>query len=228
VQVADLAGGMLAAVAVLGALLGRERTGEGAYLDVSMLDAVVSWIAPLAGAFYLQSGQNPPRGATQLTGALPCYNVYATADGTYLTLSALEPHFWTAFCQATGHEDWLRRQFDAMLIPEVAALFGQHTRTEWLAQFGEADVCVEPVNGVDEVLRHPQVRHRGLVVDDTGPAGAGQTPVFGSPFRFVQFGEGRAPALGEHTYQVLHDAGLSPVEIQDLADARIVRLSPPP
>jgi len=231
VQIADLAGGMLAAIAILGALFGRQQTGQGAYLDVSMLDAVVSWLAPVAGALFLQSGQNPARGGTPLTGSLPSYGVYATADGKYLALSALEPHFWTAFCNALGREDLFRRQFDASLIPELAALFAQRTRAEWLALLGPADVCLEPVYGVDEVLQDPQARERGLVVeadplDAAGPVSAPGPPWrFGSPFQFVERGRGApAPKLGQHTQEVLRQAGLGDEEIQELAQAKIIRL----
>ena len=231
VQIADLAGGMLAAIAILGALFGRQQTGQGAYLDVSMLDAVVSWLAPVAGALFLQSGQNPARGGTPLTGSLPSYGVYATADGKYLALSALEPHFWTAFCNALGREDLFRRQFDASLIPELAALFAQRTRAEWLALLGPADVCLEPVYGVDEVLQDPQARERGLVVEADPPDAAGPVSApgppwrFGSPFQFVERGRGApAPKLGQHTQEVLRQAGLGDEEIQELAQAKIIRL----
>ena len=231
VQIADLAGGMLAAIAILGALFGRQQTGQGAYLDVSMLDAVVSWLAPVAGALFLQSGQNPARGGTPLTGSLPSYSVYATADGKYLAMSALEPHFWTAFCNALGREDLFRRQFDASLIHELAALFAQRTRAEWLALLGPADVCLEPVYGVDEVLQDPQARERGLVVeadplDAAGPVSAPGPPWrFGPPFQFVERGRGApAPKLGQHTQEVLRQAGLGDEEIQELAQAKIIRL----
>jgi alpha-methylacyl-CoA racemase len=231
VQIADLAGGMLAAIAILGALFGRQQTGQGAYLDVSMFDAAISWLAPVAGALFLQSGQNPARGGTPLTGSLPSYTVYTTADGKYLALSALEPHFWTAFCNALGREDLFRRQFDASLIPELAVLFAQRTRAEWLALLGPADVCLEPVNGVDEVLEDPQARERGLVVQGDLPgapepvSGPGPAWRFGSPFQFVERGRGApAPALGQHTQDVLRQAGLGDEEIQDLAQAKIIRV----
>ena len=231
VQIADLAGGMLAAISILGALFGRQQTGQGAYLDVSMLDAAVSWLAPIAGAHFLQTGQNPARSRTPLTGSLACYNVYAAADGKYLAFSALEPHFWTAFCKALGREDLYRRQFDASLIPELAALFAQRTRAEWLALLGPVDVCLEPVYGVDEVLEDPQVCARGLVVEADPPETAlavsapGPARRFGSPFQFVERGQGApAPMLGQHTQEVLRRAGLGDDEIQELAQARIIRL----
>ncbi len=231
VQIADLAGGMLAAIAILGALFARGQTGQGAYLDVSMFDAAVSWLAPVAGALFLHTGQNPPRGGTPLTGSLPSYNVYICADGKFLALAALEPHFWTAFCQTLEREDFLRRQFDAGLIPELAALFAEKTRAEWLALLGPADICLEPVNGVDEVLQDAHARARGLVVP-ADPTQAG-VPVsssscawrFGSPFRFAEQAAGKpAPGLGEHTGEVLSRAGVGDEEIQELTQTKVIRL----
>lgn len=225
VQIADLAGGMLAAVAILGALVGRGRTGQGVYLDVSMLDAAVSWVAPFAGAAFLRTGQNPQRGEMTLSGGLPCYTVYAAADGKYLALSALEPHFWTAFCNALGRPDLTTRQFDVSLTSELAALFATRTRADWLAALGPADACIEPVNEMSEVARDPQVRHRGLIVETETPAANGAGFAFGSPFRFAGVQPRPAPRLGEHTQTVLSQAGLNDDEIRELARAKIVRLA---
>ncbi len=213
VPMADLAGGMLAATAILAALLGRERSGQGAYLDVSMLDAAVSWMAPMAGIL-AGLGHNP-RGQTPLSGKLACYNVYETADGKFISLGALELHFWSAFCQAVERDDLVARQFDQAAVSDVAAIFRQRTRQEWLARFRNVDTCVEPVNTLDEMMRDPQVRHRGLVTEERQ---------FGSPFRFVKReDESPAPTLGQHTQQVLKRAGMTDAEIQELVAARVLK-----
>ena len=215
VPMADLAGGMLAALAILAALVGRERSGQGAYLDVSMLDAAVSWMAPMTGAL-AGLGQNP-RGRMPLSGKLACYNVYETADGKFISLAALEPHFWTGFCAAVERDDLARRQFDPEAVPQVAAIFRQRTRQEWLERFRVVDVCVEPVNALDEMLLDPQVRHRGLVKE---------TGQFASPFRFAaQNDESPAPTLGQHTRQTLTQAGIGEKEIQELQVARVIKVT---
>jgi crotonobetainyl-CoA:carnitine CoA-transferase CaiB-like acyl-CoA transferase len=219
VQIADLAGGMLAAIAILGALAGRERTGRGAHLDVAMLDAVVSWVAPLVDPQFLGAGRNPERGRMTLSGGLPCYNVYETADGQYLTLSALEPNFWQAFCNAVTRADLLPRQFEYQAIAEVAAIFRERTRAEWLAHFESVDACVEPVNSFAEMWRHPQVRHRGLVA---GAAGQGER--VGSPFTFAAPERvSPAPALGAHTREALKGIGLGDEEIEELEAKGVVK-----
>jgi crotonobetainyl-CoA:carnitine CoA-transferase CaiB-like acyl-CoA transferase len=217
VQVADLAGGMLAAIAILAALVGRQPSGQGAYLDVSMLDAVMSWAAPVAGAFFLGAGRNPVRGQMALSGKLACYNVYQTADDQFLSLAALEPHLWSAFCQAVGRDDLVARQFDPEAIADVAGIIKQRTRQEWQKHLQNVDACIEPVNTLDEAMRDPQVLHRGLV--RPGPA-------FGSPFHWAaQPDESPAPTLGQHTLEVLRQAGFGDDEIRDLQSARLIKLA---
>ncbi len=230
VQIADLAGGMLAAVAILAALLGRGRTGEGAYLDVAMLDAVTSWAAPVAGALFSHTGKSPERGRMLFSGMFPCYNVYETADGRFITLAALESHFWTAFCTAVDRDDLRARQYDVDAIPDVATIFRARTRDKWVAWFREVDACVEPVSTIEEMLRDPQVQHRGLVAEDIPPEepveqASSQPPGrIGSPFQFTRrTPESPAPALGEHTWEVLRQAGFDDEEIRELEAARVLK-----
>jgi len=100
---------MLAAIAILGALIGHQHTGTGLYLDVSLLDAVVSWMTPLASAAFFH-GVEVAAGSLPLLGSLPCYNIYQTADGKYLGIAALEPGFWSEFCRSIDRLDLLTRQ----------------------------------------------------------------------------------------------------------------------
>ena len=216
VQIADLSGGMLAAVAILAALVGRQSTGRGTFLDVAMIDAVASWAAPMAGVIQATSANGQaPRGRTPLSGGLPCYNVYETADGKFISLGALEPHFWTSFCNAIQRSDLLARQFDTTATDELTQVFFRHTRDEWLECLREADVCVEPVKELDETLRDPHLRQRGLVTERN---------TLGSPFHFAaQSAPTPAPALGQHTLEVLKHLGLSDNEIQALETAGVVK-----
>jgi len=231
VQIADLAGGMLAAMAILAALVGRGRTGEGAYLDVAMLDAVASWVAPVTGALFSHTGKNPERGRMLFSGTLPCYNVYETADGKYITLAALESHLWTAFCTAVDRNDLRARRYDVDAVPDVAAIFRARTRDEWVAWFREVDACVEPVNTIEEMLRDPQVQYRGLVAEEKvlreEPVvqASGRPPQrIGSPFQFTRrMHESPAPELGEHTWEVLRQVGFDDEEVRQLEAARVLK-----
>lgn len=219
VPIADLGGGMLAAIAILATLLGRERTGQGMYLDVALMDAVVSWITPLAlGPFFAQ-GAIPGRGRMPLAGGLPCFQVYPTADGRYLTLAAIEPHFWSAFCEAVGHPEWIPRQLDPTLKEDLRTLFQQRPLEEWLSLLAPVNACVEPVLSVEEVLEHPQVRARGHVRADKEGRPVGMAP----PFVFVPRERPPAPRLGEHTREILQRIGYTPAEVEALVNKRVVK-----
>jgi len=216
VQIADLSGGMLAALAILAVLVGRQSTGRGAFLDVAMIDAVASWAAPMAGVIQATSANGlDPRGRTPLSGGLPCYNVYETADGKFISLGALEPHFWTAFCDAIHRSDLLSRQYDTAAMEELTQVFRQHTRDEWVERLRKADACIEPVKELDETWRDPHLRQRGLVTERN---------TFGSPFHFAEHSDSPpAPALGQHTSEVLKGLGLSDQEITELEATGVIK-----
>ncbi len=213
---ADLSGGMLAAIAILSALIGRGKSGQGMYLDMALLDGVISWMTPLASAAFF-SGLAVSAGGLPLLGGQPCFNIYETADGKYLTLAALEPAFWENFCRVTGRADLLPRQFDRTIGADIAALFRQRTREQWLSAFAGTDGCVEPVNSFEEMLAHPQIRARGYVHEEEG------LPVtMNSPFAFARRAMSPAPGLGEHTRESLHAIGLGEQEIDELARDGII------
>ena len=200
--VADLAGGMLAAIAILGALIGHQHTGTGLYLDVSLLDAVVSWMTPLASAAFFH-GVEVAAGSLPLLGSLPCYNIYQTADGKYLGIAALEPGFWSEFCRSIDRLDLLTRQFDRSIGHEIAAILRQRKQVEWLALFAEAGGCVEPVNSFEEMLTHPQIQARGYLRKDKG-----NVVGFNTPFVFARRETVPAPMLGKHTRSILSEIGM--------------------
>lgn len=216
--VADLAGGMLAAIAILGALAGRGRSGAGMYLDMALMDGVLSWMTPLASAAFF-NGLDVSAGGLPLLGGLPSFNIYETADGRYLSLGIIEPHFWSDFCRVTGREDLQARQFDRTTGGEISAIFKQRTCEEWLKAFAETDACLEPVNSFAEMLEHPQVRARGYVREENGKATGLNTP-----FVFARRTTTPAPALGEHTREVLSGIGMESARLDELAEQGIISL----
>jgi len=213
--VADLSGAMLAGLAILSTIISRQKSGEGAYLDVALFDGILSWMIPMAGAPFF-SGIPLNGGTLPLQGGLACYNVYETADGKYLSLAALEPSFWSDFCKVTRRNDLLPRQFDRTIKDEVTGIFKQRSQADWLEAFTSTDGCVEPVLSFEEALAHPQVRARGFVREQNGrPVG------LNSPFVFAH-GEARpAPGLGEHTREVLGEV-LTPGELHELTQDGII------
>jgi crotonobetainyl-CoA:carnitine CoA-transferase CaiB-like acyl-CoA transferase len=142
-QVADLAGGLEAAFSIAAALFARTRTGNGSRVEISMADLMRSWTA------LPRVARRAGLPGLPLTGELPCYHVYAVADG-FLTVAALEVDFWAAFCRAIERGDLKDRQFDPAAIEAVQATLRPATRAEWMARFGDRDVCVEPALRLEE------------------------------------------------------------------------------
>jgi crotonobetainyl-CoA:carnitine CoA-transferase CaiB-like acyl-CoA transferase len=230
-QLADVAGGaMMAVIGMLAALVARGTSGRGQVVDVAMLDGSMA-LAPRDMAFSAQGVGETDSGAGRLSGALPCYNVYATADARYVTLAALEPKFWREFCRRVVRPDLEPRHTPrddgerAATISELTALFRTKTRDEWLELLAETDSCVGPVNTLAEARADPQVRARGvLTADANGAPRVRSVPRIGvSPPRAL----GPAPELGEHTAAVLAAVGYTPDEIAVLLAAGVARGAAP-
>src|SRR5947208_90668 len=208
VQIGDIGGGgMAGAIGILAALLKAKTTGQGSFVDTSMLDGVVSWLS-IHGGDFLATGQLSKRGEMRLAGAFPCYRVYRAGDGKYLTVGALEPQFWRALCEALGVPELIEEQFspEAAAHEKLEAMFAARSRDEWLEELAGLETCVGPVNDLAEAFQDPQVRHRRLVAEVDGePVGPS------SPMRFD--GEQLvtltpAPGFGEHTGEVLAEVGV--------------------
>lgn len=218
VQVADIGGGALGAVAaILAALRLRERTGVGSHCDVSMVDGVLSWMAPhIAAAVH-----GGPWGAARmlLNGAHPCYRVYRCADG-WMSVAALEPKFWERLCELLEVDDIRGDAFatgaEAERVAarlEGALLTG--TRAHWREHLAGSDVCCEPVLDVDQVLDDPQLRVRADDVD-------GQLAWF--PFHVGEHGHapaGPAPVYGGDSRRILAEVGVDDGEFARLVEARV-------
>ena len=221
VQVADIGGGgQAAATAILGALLSVARGSDGRYLDVSMTDGAFSW---LAVPFAQVRAQGPvQRGMHRLTGRYACYGVYECADGRYISVGALEPKFWRALCEALNRHDLIDDQYaeggaQERLRAALSSVFATRTRDEWTRTLGGLEVCCEPVLELEEVAEHPQIRARGLVVEQ--PTGVEIAPAvrLSSDWR-----RGGPPRLGENTAEVLAEVGVEAARLQELRAAGIV------
>jgi crotonobetainyl-CoA:carnitine CoA-transferase CaiB-like acyl-CoA transferase len=228
VQVADLAGGMIAAFAILAALLARERTGRGQYLDVSMFDVMVSML-PIPAAHHFAGTTIPVGGKYVLSGAYPFYNVYETSDQKFMTLGALEPKFWANFCRAVGREDLIARQFDdgerrENLFEEVRTIFKSRTHSEWIESMRGADCCCEPVLSMTEVFSHAQTRAREMV-RAAGRESLSVTDQLGFSYKLSDTPpreSSPAPALGEQTDELLAALGIPEDERVRLRQAGVI------
>jgi alpha-methylacyl-CoA racemase len=225
-QIADLGGGaLMAAFGILAALRERDRSGEGQLVDVSMFDGSLAWLA-MQAARYLADGEAPQRGSLELAGGLVCYRPYECSDG-WVTLGALEPKFWQAWCRGVGREDLIEKQFSppgSDAHREVEAIFRERTRDDWHTFAEQHDCCLEPVLGLDEALDSELVRAREMVVRVEQP-GTDGVDLLGVPVKLSRTPgapAGPGPALGEHTREVLAGAGYSEDEIAALLESGAV------
>ena len=221
-QIADINGGVMAAFATLAALHERRRSGEGQLVDVSMADGALSWLAMVAGRYFCD-GEVPRRGEGELSGGLVCYLPYEAADG-WVSCGALEPKFWAALCNGVGRPDLIEGQFEApgsKTWEEMAEVFRSRTREEWRAFNDEHDCCVEPVLDLDEALGSELVRAREMVVELDQPQ-LGPVRQLGVPVKLSRTpGDPSrpAPAFGEHTEEVLREAGYSAEEVAAMLES---------
>jgi crotonobetainyl-CoA:carnitine CoA-transferase CaiB-like acyl-CoA transferase len=223
VQLADLSGAMMAVIGVLAAVFRRESTGEGEFVDVSMLEVAISWLA-LQLAPWLAGEPEPDRGAAYLSGGYPSYRVYECADGKYLSVGALEPQFWEGLCRALGLDqlalepipDPERRREIHQIFEET---FKSQPRRHWVELLSPIDACVAPVNSFEEMAADPQVLARRMLVDRAIP----EAPAWRELGMAVRLkrepGASRLPApeLGEHNREIFGDLGLSPSDLDHLA-----------
>ncbi len=168
---ADHAGSMQACNMILAALYAREKNQKGVYLDISMFECSLSWnYLPI-----LANSQS--RAADLLNGGAACYNIYQCADDGFVSLGALEPHFWERFCTAVERNDWIERQHEAlpqrMLITELNHLFSSQPVSNWNKLLGQLDCCFEPVSLISQLDQHPQIQARGML-NSKGPAYPGK------------------------------------------------------
>jgi formyl-CoA transferase/CoA:oxalate CoA-transferase len=225
--IGDLAGGMFGAFAVAGALYRRSRTGQGAHVDLALLDGQVSLLTYIAQYFWAD-GRVPGRMGSGHASVVP-YQALATRDG-HLIVAVFAEKFWGGFCRAVEHPEWERDARFAtnrdrlahrtVLMPLVEAVFHERTTEDWLARLHAAGVPAAPIQSVDRVLADPQVRHRRMVVE-VEHRGHGVVPTLGTPIKVDGQPEAPmapAPRLGEHTEQVL--GGLLKYSAERVAELR--------
>lgn len=203
-QIADIVGGALnAAMGILAALVYQKTTGEGQYIDISIMDGTLAHCnTALAHLNISDPGL--------LTGALPCYNIYETADSRYIALGALEFKFWKLFCESINRKDLISFHMcfgteAEKIYTEVASIFKANTFSYWTAYFKNIDCCVSPVLSMNESIKNEQVIARNMVINHEHPT-EGNVVQFSLPVKFSKSTftvRKPAPLLGEDTEEVI-------------------------
>jgi glutaryl-CoA transferase len=232
IAVTDVMAGMYASLAITGAIAHRERTGQGQYIDIALLDTIVAFGANQIFN-YFHSGTVPRRWGNAHPNLLP-YEVFGTADGQ-LILGAGNDSQWASFCTAAERPELtLDARFKTMpdrirnraaLIPIVQDIMKRRSSRDWIGRFEAANVPCGPINNYKEVFEDPQVRHRGLKVEMPHPLSGSMAGV-ASPMRFsgtpVEYAV-PPPLLGQHTREVLSGVlGMSGGELDRLAARKII------
>jgi len=229
IQVADMAaGGMYAALGILAALLAREKTGKGQYIDISMLDGIIAML-PFPVSLFWGMGISPRRGDMLLSGRYPCYNVYETKDGGSISLGALELRFWDVLCRKLGREDFIPCQYEEgekreEMFSFLRETFKKKSREEWMEELKDLDVCFGKVLSLEEALHDPQVVSRRMVTEFQD-ACKGKINLLSSPLKLSDTPPDirNAPAdFGEHTEEILQELGFQAEEIGELKKSGVI------
>ncbi|MFX1449191.1 MAG: CaiB/BaiF CoA transferase family protein [Promethearchaeota archaeon] len=231
VQIGDMFGGGLhAVIGILTALLARERTGHGQYIDIAMMDGTLSFLPMILGS-YLIDNVKPEPGRLNLSGALPEYHIYECKDGKFITIGALEPKFYNNLLKVLGIQDVSKSATEffggadqELLFKKFKEIFLTKDRDTWLEELRKVDTCVAPMNEIWEVEDDPQVKYREMIIKI--PIGDGKiTKQIGFPIKMsdtpatVKF---VAPPMGQHTKEILEELGYSEEEIQDLKQKKVI------
>ena len=228
VQLADIAGGgMNAVIGILLALVARNQTGLGQYIDISMTDGTLGLLS-LPLFFYQRTRQLPRRSDMMLSHRYACYNVYETADGRYLSVGAVERRFWKNLCDCLDLPEYIDLQYDddrrMEIIDTLRSIFYQKTLDQWEGELGNLDICWSRIQNMDEVLADPLFKEREMIVDMTDRDG-NPLPQLGIPVKLSQTpGTVRTPPVGfgESTAAVLRAIGYSDEDIADFQNNGVV------
>jgi len=229
--VADFAGASLyGAIGILTALIARNRTGRGQYVDIAYIDGAISLMSWFTTSYFL-NGVTLKRGETALHGAYPYYGIYETKDGKYVTIGCLESHFWENLCRLLGREDYVPYHFTSEHFlyksedkkwEEIRSYLKQtfltKTRDEWFELLSQKDIPAGKVYTLDEAFADPQVLHRQLVIEVEHP-NLGKVKQVGIVPKLSETpGKVRSlsPLLGEHTEEILQELGYSRAKIENL------------
>jgi crotonobetainyl-CoA:carnitine CoA-transferase CaiB-like acyl-CoA transferase len=230
-QIADIGGGLVSAIGILGAIIEREKNPEklGQYIDVSMTDCVFSFM-PLVAAFHFSKDLNDGIETKNfLHGEDPFYNTYRTKDNKFVSVGIVEVKFWRELCKTLHREDLWLKQFaqgkeKEEVFQELEKEFLKKTQKEWTEIFKNRDACVMPVHSFAEACDDPQIKTREMIAELKHPS-FGIIQNINSPIKYSKTPlkiRSLAPKVGEHTKEILKQLGYSNEDIKDLKKAGVI------
>ncbi len=228
VQISAVSGALYSAIAILVALHHRDKTGEGQFCDVAMLDSAVNLLA-YTMAEWSGNQSLPRRGKGRLTGAFAYFNIYETSDGRYISVGASEEKYWTRFCTVINKPEYIKPHKEPSMQEEmingIQDRIKRKSQSEWLEIFGD-EACITPVLSLDEVSEHPQVKDRRTIIKignfrETGIDLALPGPVikFSNSSNQPKY---EFPRLGQHSGKILEELGYTLDEIEVLVKEKII------
>ena len=232
IAVTDIGAGMWSAFAIMAALHHREKSGEGQYIDISMLDAQVAWLTYQA-AFFFANGEAPKRmGAAHPT--LVPYQAFMCNDGKYINVAVGSERIWGRFCQGMGREDLkdhpdyatnsVRVNHRGAMVSMLQEIFLTRPVAEWVEDLQAANVPCGPINDLADVFADPQVLARNMYLEMPHPT-LGSIKQTGLPIKFSLTPGGldrHPPLLGEHNQEILQSLGYSDADVQSLKDQSVI------
>jgi len=228
IQIADLVGGgMNAAIGILLALVARDRTGKGQFIDISMTDGMVG-LLPVPLHIFQKNGIVPQRSDSFLSHRYACYNVYETADGRYISIGAVENRFWQNLCNVLGVPEYGPLQYDdnhrEEILDFVRSAFKKTTLEQWIEVLRDKDVCWGKVQDLTEVLNDPLFLARDMVGEVKDEKGKPVT-MLGIPVKLSDTpGSIRSAAVGfgGSTRRILAELGYTKGQIEELIEKGVV------
>lgn len=223
INIADLAACLYAPISILIALINREKTGRGQYIDLSIFDSAVSLLSLPASAYFATGFEGFP------FKGLPHYNIYQTKDEKYITLGILEERFWRNLCKVLDKEEMTKDIFPTgKRRKEIFSLFEKTFKTrdrdEWFTLLKDADVPCGSVHTLDEVFSDPQVLYREMVIEVEHPK-IGRIKQIGNPIKFSDTPAKirlSPPLLGQNTEEILREMGYTEKEIKEFRNANVI------
>ncbi|UPM55224.1 CaiB/BaiF CoA transferase family protein [Gottfriedia acidiceleris] len=229
IQVADLGGGaLMGTIGILMAIVERERSGNGQFIDVSMLDGALSWLQ-LTLPDFLASNIQPKRGEHKLFGRNANYAVYETKDNRYLSVGSTEQKFWNEFCKTIGREDFCQKinssiEEQDQMKAVIQSIIIQKTLQEWMEIFDYVDTCVTPLNRFEDLEKDPHLIEREMIQTHHDPE-VGDVKLIAPPIKMSKTpGTIRtlAPKSGEHTAKILNEMGFTNEQIEILENEGVI------